>query len=285
LFLLAEIGGCLKNSQKKLFQTIGKFPLRIGTPSFIFPVDLMSNVENLAPFVNSIQLLYFESSRKMQLEHRVDLQRLKELQDEYQLAYTVHLPIDINLGDENETERKADVHEIIFLVQRLSVLDVTCFDLHLEPAADYEFNGNWLERLEKSLVEIKNGLGELAGRVGVENLGKGFRKLWPLARKYNLATTIDLGHLTREGETWQKSLDVLLPSTSHIHLHGVSNGRDHQPLGYDLKKELQFLGAELLNYPEIILTLEVYKLEHLCESLTVLNRVWDKSSLEKINQG
>ena len=75
---------------------------RIGTTSYIIPADILPNVEYLAPLVDDVQLVLFETD-----EHGSNLpdatlrQRLADLAAQYGITYTVHLPLDLRLGDTN----------------------------------------------------------------------------------------------------------------------------------------------------------------------------------------
>jgi tetraacyldisaccharide-1-P 4'-kinase len=79
---------------------------RVGTTSYILPDDILPNVEYLAPRVDDVELVLFETD-----EHGGNLpdgalrDRLSALAAAHALTYTVHLPLDLRLGtvDGNST--------------------------------------------------------------------------------------------------------------------------------------------------------------------------------------
>ena len=44
----------------------GRLPFRLGTTSYILPSDMITNVAMLAPFVDDVELLFFELEELLQ---------------------------------------------------------------------------------------------------------------------------------------------------------------------------------------------------------------------------
>jgi hypothetical protein len=76
----------------------GVYPFKIGTTSFIYPASYTQNVTMLAPYVDEIELLLFESAPDS-LPSIHEIKKLLSLSKEFDLTYNVHLPIDISLSD------------------------------------------------------------------------------------------------------------------------------------------------------------------------------------------
>lgn len=106
---------------------------RTGTTSYIIPADILPNVEFLAPRVDDVQLVLFETDEYgSNLPDAALRRRLNELAAEHGLTYTVHLPLDLRLGDGDE-----ETH--ISLVKARRVIEATrelrpfAYTVHLTP--------------------------------------------------------------------------------------------------------------------------------------------------------
>ena len=78
------------------------FPFRLGTTSYIIPDDILPNARYLADKVRDIELVLFEvddGSNNLPPPHVID--ELAELARQYDMTYTVHLPLDLKLGDDS----------------------------------------------------------------------------------------------------------------------------------------------------------------------------------------
>ena len=110
----------------------------------------------------------------------------------------------------------------------------------------------------------------------VETLSYPFHVVMDLVEKYNLAVTLDIGHVWLGGFDAQRLARELLPSARVIHLHGVADGHDHLGLG-STQKDLRddFLAALARQIAsdgqQRVLTLEVFDQPALEESLLVVD--------------
>ena len=76
---------------------------RIGTTSYIIPADILPNVEYLAPQVDDVELVLFEADEYgSNLPDAALCARLNAIAHAHDLTYTVHLPLDLRLGDEGD---------------------------------------------------------------------------------------------------------------------------------------------------------------------------------------
>ncbi|MBU4407486.1 MAG: sugar phosphate isomerase/epimerase, partial [Proteobacteria bacterium] len=144
-----------------------RFPWRLGATSCVLPADIMTNVRVLAPLVDDVQLLFFESAAQSRLPQPVDVQVLRDLAEEHGLTYTVHLPTDLALGAASRAERQEGIGEMLRLMAQLAPLGVLSFDLHLVREPDLS-EAAWLDNLAASL-EKSGALGDEKRLVGVEN--------------------------------------------------------------------------------------------------------------------
>jgi len=250
-------------------------PWRLGATSCVLPADIMTNVRQLAPLVDDVQLLFFESAAKSRLPQPLDVQVLRDLAEEHDLTYTVHLPTDLALGAASKAERQEGIGEILRLMAQLAPLGPQSFDLHLMREPDLP-DGVWLDNLTASLEELSAVLGQEKRLVGVENIEYPFGLVAPLVAEYGFDVCLDLGHLVHYGHDLEEGFE-LLPRVRHLHYHGVQDGKDHQ--GLHDAEQARMLGKRLIEagYDGVV-TLEMYSLEKLKASLVLLDEAWQPFS-------
>jgi len=246
-------------------------PWRLGATSCVLPADIMTNVRALAPLVDDVQLLFFESTAKSLLPQPLDVQALRDLAEEHGLSYTVHLPTDLALGATSKSERQEGIVEILRLMAQLAPLAPQSFDLHLVRESDLP-EAAWLDNLAASLGELSGALGEQRRLVAVENIEYPFGLVAPLVAEYGFAVCLDLGHLVHYGQDLEAGLG-LLPQVRHLHYHGVKAGRDHQALT-DMEQARMLVRRLAAAGYDGVVTLEMYNLENLKGSLALLDEVW-----------
>ena len=246
-------------------------PWRLGATSCVLPADIMTNVRALAPLVDDVQLLFFESSTKSRLPQPLDVQELRDLAGEHGLSYTVHLPTDLALGASARAARQEGIGEILRLMDQFSPLEPRSFDLHLGRESDMP-EAVWLDNLAVCLRELAGALGEEKRLVAVENIEYPYGLVAHLVAEYGFSVCLDLGHLIHYGHDLEEGLG-LLPRVRHLHYHGVRDGRDHQAL-FDAE-QARMLGRRLAEAGyEGVVTLEMYSLEKLKGSLALLDEAW-----------
>ena len=241
---------------------------RLGATSCVLHADIMTNVRVLAPLVDDVQLLFFESAAKSRLPQPLDVQALRDLAEEHDLSYTVHLPTDLALGAASRVERQEGIAEILRLMAMLAPLAPQSFDLHLAREPDLP-EAAWLDNLAASLQELSGALGEEKRLVAVENIEYPYGLVAPLVAEYGLSVCLDLGHLVHYGHDLEEGL-ALLPRARHLHYHGVQNGRDHQALT-DVEQARMLVGRLAEAGYDGVVTLEMYRLENLEASLALLD--------------
>ncbi|MFA7347953.1 MAG: cobamide remodeling phosphodiesterase CbiR [Desulfurivibrionaceae bacterium] len=255
-----------------------RFPWRLGVTSCVLPADIMTNVRQLAPLVDDVQLLFFESAAKSRLPQPLDVRLLRDLAEAHSLTYTVHLPTDLALGAASRAGRQEGIGEILRLMAQLAPLGVQSFDLHLVREPDLP-EAAWLDNLAAGLEELAGALGDEKRLVGVENIEYPFGLVAPLVAEYGFGVCLDLGHLVHYGHDVEEGLG-LLSQVRHLHYHGVREGKDHQ--GLHDAGQAGMLGQRLAEagYDGVV-TLEMYSLEKLQTSLALLDEAWQSFSQQK----
>ncbi len=249
----------------------GVYPWKIGATSFILPASVEENVRYLAGKVDDVQLLFFESSWQARLPSPIDVDCLAQFSSMH--SYTVHLPLDLRLGAQDGALRMRGVEEICRIVEVCDCLNPVAYDLHLNREGKMS-EVTWHNHCTESLRVLQERLGSAWDKLCVENIDYDFALVAEVVATCEVKVCVDFGHLHHFGfadEHCFATYDI-----QHIHLHGVQDGKDHQPLLDADIPFLQRLGQEMVafNYTGVV-TLEVYKSEWLSESLDVLKQAWD----------
>jgi sugar phosphate isomerase/epimerase len=216
----------------------GRYPFRIGTTSYIIPEDIIPNVRVLAPLVDDVELLIFESDEISNLPDDVVLAELRRIASEYDLSYTVHLPIDIRLGAEDESERLSSVQKCLRVMERMDGVSPFAYVLHFSNTsfvAMDEMSGAqwdlWLSQIDKSISDLV-GAGVAAESLCIETLSYDFGRVFPIVEKHGLSICLDIGHIIMYGGSVEEYLERYLERTRIFHVHGIKSGKDHASLKY-----------------------------------------------------
>lgn len=248
------------------------FPFRLGTSSYIIPADLVPNVEYLAPQVDDVELVLFESDEISNLPDAAAVDRLAALAAAHGLTYTIHFPLDIDLASPDPDVRERSVGKCLRIVASLGRLRPFAYLLHLPTPPEGEADRpGWQARVAESLEALLAG--GLAPRdLCAETLGYPFEYAAPLVERYDLAVCLDIGHLLLGGYNLREHLAAYMPRTRVIHLHGIIGGRDHQDLtGLDPDDLEAILAAARSGDPaDRVVTLEVFSEGDLERSVEVL---------------
>jgi sugar phosphate isomerase/epimerase len=262
----------LPKSYKKMF------PFKLSTTSYIYPDHILPNVAMLAPFLDEIELVLFESKGKDNYPDDAQIEGLMSFCLRQEIAYNIHLPMDIFLGDENDEVRTRGISVVKRVMQRTIRLDPSVYVLHFDlknrngrEETDIEA---WRRRLLRTVEEMTL-LGVQLTRIAVETLGYPFEWIADIVDESGFSTCLDIGHILISGQDLGFYLDKYLSKTSIIHLHGFQKSRDH--LGMDRLSEstLEMIFSRLREYHGIV-SLEVFSIEDLKNSLFTLEKKWER---------
>lgn len=254
------------------------YPFKLGTTSYIYPAPLLPNVVKLAPFLDEIELVLFESSGEDNLPGKDQIYRLKELSIDWEVQFNVHLPIDIYLGDQRSEVRAESVKIIKKFIERTVPLSPSVYTLHysLKDNKDHEAPDleQWKSYVIQSTEEILQ-CGVEPSRISVETLGYPFEWIEDIVRDFGFSICLDIGHLLLQGSDLKGYLEKYLPDTSIIHLHGLQNGRDHLGINNLSEETLDFVLSYLCDF-QGILSIEVFAFDDLKNSLQLLEEKWGR---------
>lgn len=245
---------------------------RLGATSFVLPASVSENVAFLADKVDDVQLLFFESSGKSQLPHNLDTVLLKSLAADYDLSYTVHLPLDLDLASPVAARRSESVGEICRIVDQVAGLSPLSYDLHLAYCQEGDKEA-WLAAIDSSLSHLSRELGSRTARVAVENIHYPFREVRSLVLSHGMSLCLDFGHALYYGDDIAAMIDDI-PRASHIHYHGVED-KDHKALTSRQRDLTNRIGEGMRSSDwDGVFTLEVYEQTALYNSLLELAEAW-----------
>jgi sugar phosphate isomerase/epimerase len=255
------------------------FPFKLCTTSYIYPDHVIPNVVMLAPFLDEIELVLFESEGKDNLPGEGEISQLISLSIDHKVNFNVHLPIDIFLGDRSEKVRSKAVSIVKRVIERTLCLNPSVYTLHFDirnengqEESDIE---TWRRRIIQSAEEIVE-YGIRSNRISVETLGYPFEWIEDIIRDFGFSICLDIGHILIQDQDLRLYLDNYLADASIIHLHGFQSGIDH--LGIDKLPEsaLKLILSYIRHYRGIV-SLEVFSIDDLKRSLIALEEKWVKA--------
>jgi len=260
-------------------------PFRLGTTSYIIPDDILPNVRFLADLVDDIELVLFEvDDGPNNLPDQKTICELKQIAQQHQLSYTVHLPLDLRLAGEDGEQHisLAKAHKVIECTQELNphayVLHLDGRDvIHQNDAVSLEKWNN------QALLALKQVSKWVPGSqlLCVENLEHYVPTLWDeVIQRGSVSRCVDIGHLWLDKINPIDFMKNRLKETRVIHIHGIDE-RDHQSLinvpTEELKRVLDYIIHSNFNG---VMTLESFSEEDFRSSMAAMSRVCEKLNLE-----
>lgn len=254
----------------------GLYPFKLGTTSYIYPAGYTQNVKMLAPYLDEIELLLFESAPDS-LPSNHEIKKLLSLSKEFDLTYNVHLPTDISLSDPEPSIRHAAMETLKKVMDLTASLCPSTYTLHLsydEEGFDSEQIKKWQDRLYRSVGRfIATGVN--SEMISIETLTYPMEWIEEILSDFNLWLCIDLGHLMVYGFDMETVFSRYRNRTSIIHLHGVEKNVDHTSLDRLSKKHMDSVTGILKQFTKVV-SLEVFSYDHLKASLKYLEKFWGK---------
>ncbi len=255
----------------------GVYPFKICTTSFIYPDHYIPNVKMLGPYMDEIELLFFESRYAGALPERSMIADLGRLATEFDISYNVHLPTDVSISAQDPACQQEAVETMIRTINRVQPLVPSALVLHV-PYAEASFNEpdvrNWQDKVYQNLVKILSAVGNNK-IVAIETLDYSLELLEDIIIELDLSVCLDLGHLVVYDYELVGIFNQYGFKTSVIHLHGVQNDRDHMALARLSEKPASSV-LQVLKRFSGVLSLEVFSFDYLQKSLVCLENCWEK---------
>ncbi len=237
---------------------------RLGSTSYIYPADLLTNVRRLAGLVEDVELVLFEVEGASNLPDAETVAELGEVARRHGISYTVHLPTDLQLGADGEAWASS-VEKARRVIRTTCPLNPWAYVVHLNPEGAAN-RARWQERCREALEVLAWEAGG-PDRLAVENLENcPLEHLVPVLERSPVSLCLDVGHLWLAGVDPLPALRAHLGRTRAVHLHGV-NRQDHESLSWAPAESLRAVLGEMLRqgYGGVV-TLEVFSVEDFSSS-------------------
>lgn len=252
----------------------GRFGFRLGTTSYIIPNDILPNVRWLAPRIDDVELVLFESDAFSNLPSPEAVRELAHIAEEHALSYTVHFPLDVAFGHPDPEIRRQSLDGCLRLADRMEPLSPFAYVVH--------FTGDRRSQtptddMRRWLDGHRHALGRLAGRIGtrrlcVETLEYPFDLVLPVVEELDLAVCLDIGHLMLMGRDVATHFERLVGRTRIVHAHGIIDGQDHKSLAACDSGVLSHLmsGLDERTADPVVLTMEIFSESDFHDSMRVM---------------
>jgi sugar phosphate isomerase/epimerase len=254
------------------------FPFRLGCTSYVYPADLLPNVRKMAPIVDDIEIVLFETESLSNLPCSAVISALMQIRKEHGNTYTIHFPIDKKAASPDREERKYFQEQAIKIMRLTLPLCPFAYILHLE-GIDGNANSvqqqGWKSRSMETCEEILNCSGVDSSTIAVENLGYPAEWNEEIVEHFGFSYCMDVGHLWLYRYDWEAALQNYLKDTRVIHLHGVSHGKDHLSIEKNNQIILRKLATEYLSTFQNVVTLEVFSEDATFGSIRRLKTLWE----------
>jgi sugar phosphate isomerase/epimerase len=205
------------------------------------------------------------------------MEELSQIAHHQDVTYTVHLPLDLKLGEDGSEQDQS-------LVKAKRVIDCTrgldpwAYVLHLDgrsvrTSTDLGLIGRWQAQSARALEIVSEWAGG-AEKLAVENLETyPLDFIQPVLDRIPVSRCVDIGHLWLDGHDPIPYLRAALPRTRVVHIHGIAE-RDHRSLAFMPYEKVSAVWNELIhsNY-EGVLTLEIFSEEDFTSSLDVIEKI------------
>ncbi|MBN1699631.1 MAG: sugar phosphate isomerase/epimerase [Spirochaetales bacterium] len=256
-------------------------PFLIGSTSYVIPADIIPNVKKMAPLVDDIELILFESFTRTNLPSLSVIRELRELKRDFGHTYTVHLPLDIRLGDSSPAVRRDSISQIKRIIDLTSPIGPFAYICHLNrtekrPAQADKKNvyKQWSLRCFESLSKVLPYLPH-PRMMSVENIEcYEIGELIPFLECLDISICLDIGHIWKLKGNPIEVIESYPWKIRVIHLHGV-DGRDHTSIRRMPEADVFPIFDELIRrhylYP---VTLEVFSEDDFNSSLDMIKQWW-----------
>jgi sugar phosphate isomerase/epimerase len=251
----------------------------LATTSYIWPADILTNINHLKKYVKGIQLILFELPEETNLPNPINLRKMMQLKEEFNLEYYVHLPLNAAFFCDTKKQQAQTISELKNIMEIGEKLQVKYYVAHLnlnKDVNDFTRVKNFDKNLAKDFYQKVSQTLDLffynypvKEKFLIENINYNLLYLDDFLYNYNLNFCMDIGHIFMHNE----SIEVIRKYADKIkliHLHDLNEEfKDHYKL--NRKNEIKQVLSMLKKYNfkgDIIL--EVFSRENFFDSLKFL---------------
>ncbi|MEN8246146.1 MAG: cobamide remodeling phosphodiesterase CbiR [Thermodesulfobacteriota bacterium] len=267
------------HSLKKSYK--GRYPFRLGTTSFIHPAGYADNVATIGPYVDEIELLFFETLASGPGPLREEVRQIHQLSNELKVSFNVHLPSDVSPGHKDKHRREAAVHSLKGVIDLTAPLFPSTLTLHLPLEGDPTVASDldrWQERTTQSVKALLDS-GVEPQTLSVETLDYPFEMVEPIVKELDLKVCLDIGHCIVHGFNYVSLFSRLYERIVILHLHGVDGNQDHLSLDRLAPPHAASI-LNILKQFKGVASLEVFSYGHLKSSLEYLEDNYRPTNLK-----
>jgi sugar phosphate isomerase/epimerase len=256
-----------------------QYPFRLGCTSYVYPDDILPNVRKMAPLVDDIEIILFESDTSSNMPDQSVVQELSHLAEVHEITYTIHFPIDLKAGSIHEEQRREFACQVEKIINLTKPIDPFGYILHFEGidrSASPERQKEWKKAILETCDRVESISWLDKSKICVESLGYPIDWHKPIVDQYGFSYCLDMGHLWMHEFDWEAECEKYVSKTRVIHLHGVSEGKDHISLKKGKMEILtRFANTCLRGYLNVV-TLELFSQLETFESFEILEHIWGK---------
>ncbi|MCS7061331.1 MAG: cobamide remodeling phosphodiesterase CbiR [Anaerolineae bacterium] len=256
-------------------------PFRLGSTSYVYAADLLTNVERLAGegHVDDIELVLFElENGPSNLPDERTVRAMAEVASAHRVSFTAHLPLDLRYDT-------SDTHPSLRLAQR--VIELT---RPLQPLAYvFHLDGAGIEHadwMNQALQAVETALRWVPAPdyLALENL-ENYDPLYlePIYAAFPIGRALDIGHVWKQGRLFNSVKEYGgFERLRVVHLHGCATGsdgkrEDHLSLSCVAPAQLEATLRALAGFTGV-LTLEVFGEDDFFASRTALLQTYNRLS-------
>ncbi len=249
------------------------YPFKLGTTSFIYPDHYAPNVRMLGPYLDEIELLFFDSRYPGSIPDEPVIETLGTLAETFGITYNIHLPTDVSIADTDPEEQNLAVRTLRQVIRLTAPLSpsVSVFHIPADPQMTAAEVRQWQERAFTGVGRLMEQTGDCP--LAVETLDYPVQWLDPVLSAFPLSLCLDMGHLFLNRFDIPAIVDQYWNSISIIHLHGVRDGKDHIAL-HHLTGDQARTAVSILRRFNGTVSIEVFSAKELLPSLDTLADWW-----------
>lgn len=249
---------------------------KLAATSYVWPADILTNIERLKDYVKGIQLVLFELPEESNLPNEIEVAKLNELKQRYELSYFIHLPLNLDIYN---TDRF--VKETGKFIEIGKSINAELYILHLNLAEKYSkyqyHSGLSNKELKKFYSAGKSSLDALFNKYQVkdtlliENINYPIEWLDFFVFKCGMNICLDIGHLFLHNDEISL-VKKYSEKIKLIHLHDLNEkGADHSELKNYKRISSAFDVLQEINYKKFIV-LELFDTSKFFDSLDFLEK-------------
>jgi sugar phosphate isomerase/epimerase len=204
-----------------------------------------------------MQLVLFDTPEISNIPSPKEAAELASAARDNGMAFTVHLPSNIEPGSPDLRRREASSELFRRVVGVTSQLEPICWTLHIPLPEDESMDG-YLDRAKETLAPLMREF-RTPRDLAIENIYPVFEVEPPIIEEFGASVCIDVGHLVYFGLDVWSFLDRWLMKCRNMHLHGCLDVKDHESLAHLPDGFLCDLFARVSREPDLrTVTMEIF---------------------------